>query len=254
MKELRKDQLQVKIYGTREEMGRAAAKEAGDYIRERLKERKTLNIIFAAAPSQNEFLEALKEDKGIEWNRIHAFHMDEYVGLLMGSEGSFSGFLKQAIFDRAPFASVNCIQGGCPDRDAECRRYGALLQENPADIVFMGIGENGHIAFNDPGVADFHDPYVVKVVRLDDKCRQQQVNDGCFPSFDAVPAYAFTVTIPGLLNAEKLFCMVPGERKAAAVREALYGRIDEHCPASALRQKQGACLYLDEDSAREIGE
>lgn len=254
MKELRKDELQVKIYPTRGEMGRAAAKDAGEYIRKQLKTQETLNIIFAAAPSQNEFLDALKEDGEIEWNRIHAFHMDEYVGVPVGSEASFSGFLKNAIFDRVPFGSVNCIRGDNPDRQAECARYAKLLEENPVDIVFMGIGENGHIAFNDPGAADFGDSALVKVVELDDKCRQQQVNDGCFPSFDAVPSHAFTVTIPGLVSAKKLFCMVPGERKAAAVRETLNGSIDEHCPASILRRKQGACLYLDGDSAKEITE
>lgn len=252
MKMLRKDQLHVKIYRTREEMGREAAKEAGDYIREQLKFQETLNIIFAAAPSQNEFLSALREDERIPWNRIHGFHMDEYVGLPVGSKASFSGFLKHAIFDRVPFASVNCIQGDSPDRNAECERYAKLLTDNPADIVFMGIGENGHIAFNDPGVADFNDTSVVKVVALDDKCRQQQVNDGCFPSFEAVPSQAFTVTVPGLMRAKKVFCVVPGERKAAAVKESIYGNIDESCPASILRRKQGACLYLDEDSAREI--
>ena len=254
MNELKKDQLQVKIYKTRGEMGKQAARDAGDYIREQLKTRETLNIIFAAAPSQNEFLAALKEEEGIAWNQIHAFHMDEYVGLPVGGEASFSGFLKQAIFDEIPFASVNCIRGDSPDSNEECERYAKLLAAHPVDIVFMGIGENGHIAFNDPGVADFHDLRVVKVVELDGKCRQQQVNDGCFPSFEAVPSHAFTVTIPGLVSARKLFCIVPGERKAAAVRETLCGDIGEHCPASILRQQQGACLYLDEDSAREITE
>ncbi len=253
MKQFKKDQLHVKIYDTRIKMGAAAAKEASTAIREMLLTKASLNIIFAAAPSQNEFLKSLREDTSIPWAKINAFHMDEYIGLSQGSPSSFSGFLDDAVFNQVPFRHVHRFVGDAKDPGTECRRYGALLQENPADIVFMGIGENGHIAFNDPGAADFHDREIIKIVELDHACRQQQVNDGCFPSLADVPSCAFTVTIPALLRAEKIFCIVPGVRKAAAVKQTLEGPISETCPASILRTKKDAFLYLDQDSAGMLG-
>lgn len=249
MKEIRIDKLDIKIYQDRCEMGEEAAKEASFCIKKLLERKDTLNVIFAAAPSQNEFLEALRADVSIPWNRIKAYHMDEYAGLKQGTEGSFSGFLNQAIFHQVPFQSVECMNGEGED---ESERYSRILQENPVDIVFMGIGENGHIAFNDPGVADFNDDKIVKVVELDQKCRQQQVNDGCFPTIDDVPTHAYTVTIPALLQAEYIFCIVPGERKAAAVKKTLTGQITEECPASILRQHKNAYLYLEKDSAADF--
>lgn len=246
MKEYQVDQLNVKIYENPCEMGKEAAKEAALCIKKMLEKKAAVNIIFAAAPSQNEFLEALKTDKSIPWNKVKAYHMDEYMGLKQGTEGSFSGFLNQAIFLCVPFQSVDCMNG---EGENECERYGKILRENPVDIVFMGIGENGHIAFNDPGVADFQDDKIVKLVELEPKCRQQQVNDGCFPAIEDVPTHAYTVTIPALLQAEYIFCMVPGERKAEAVKQTLTGRISETCPASILRRHKNAVLYLERDSA-----
>ena len=242
------DSLCVKTCDSREEMGAAAAKDAAACLRKLLEEKEEVNCMFAAAPSQNEFLEALIKEPGINWQRVHAFHMDEYCGLVQGSEGTFSRFLRNAIFDRKPFCSVNLIDGE-KDFEQECRRYEALLRKYPMDIVFMGIGENGHIAFNDPQVADFGDEAMVKKVELDEKCRRQQVNDGCFPSLEQVPAYALTVTVPGLMKARYHFCIVPGSRKAEAVGATVTGPVAESCPASILRLQPNACLYLDGESA-----
>jgi glucosamine-6-phosphate deaminase len=250
MKTDMKDKLQVKIMPTRSEMGEVAAKEIHDCILQLLKEKKSLRMIFAAAPSQNEVLASLVAYKDIDWSRIHAFHMDEYIGL-QGEDlkQSFGTFLNDHIFGLVPFASVNLINALATDADAECARYAALLAEDKIDIVVMGIGENGHIAFNDPWVADFRDPKAVKAVALDEVCRQQQVNDGCFPEIDRVPKQAMTLTCPTLTGASHLFCIVPAKTKAQAVKRTLNGSIDETCPATILRTHDSAALYLDGDSA-----
>lgn len=248
MKQASYDNLQVKIYENRMEMGKSAAGEAALRLRELLRVKEEVNCMFAAAPSQNEFLERLIVEQDIDWSRVNAFHMDEYCGLPQRGRGSFSGFLCNAIFDRVPLRSVNLLNGNA-DPGEETERYGRLLREHPLDMVFMGIGENGHIAFNDPPVADFLDGRTVKRVKLDQKCRQQQVHDGCFPTLNGVPAYALTVTVPGLMSAAHVFCMVPGSRKAQAVRTALEGPIAESCPASILRRHSRAVLYLDCEAA-----
>jgi glucosamine-6-phosphate deaminase len=205
-------------------------------------------MIFAAAPSQNDFLNVLIE-QGIDWRRINAFHMDEYIGLPANAPQRFGSFLNEKIFSKVPFASFNYINGNAADPDAECERYAELLIQNPPNIVCMGIGENGHIAFNDPHAADFDDPKQVKVVDLDLECRQQQVNDGCFPKLNDVPTHAVTLTIPALMAGKHIFCMVPGKNKARAIHDTLLGEVSEQCPASILRKHPNAVLFLDEDSA-----
>ena len=252
MKKFKKDSLTVKIFSTREEMGHAAAEACISKINELLADKSSVNMIFAAAPSQREFLSALVSagmDGRVDFTRVNAFHMDEYIGLPDGAPQRFSSFLKNAIFDRLPFKSVNLINPGvCPED--ECLRYAKLLAENPCDIVCMGIGENGHIAFNDPHVADFNDPKAVKIVTLDERCREQQVHDGCFPSFDDVPSSAITLTIPTLISASHVFCVVPSSSKAEAVKRTVHGDISEQCPASILRRKTGSTLWLDAESAQ----
>ena len=245
------DKLSVNIYDTRKNMGAAAAADIAACIKELLGRKSEIYMIFAAAPSQNEMLEALIADKEIEWNRVHALHMDEYVNLPSDAPQGFGNFLRRAIFDRAPFASVNLI-GTDADSEATCRRYDALLAANKVDIVCMGIGENGHIAFNDPHVADFNDPCRIKKVDLDQKCRQQQVNDGCFASLDQVPTHALTLTVPTLYNVENIFCVVPAATKAEAVKNTVNGPVSEICPASILRTHDNAILYTDNDSAAQI--
>ena len=243
-----KDKLVVKKYETRDAMGEAACVEAAECLRALLAEKDEVNAIFAAAPSQNEFLAALSRAPGIDWGRVNAFHMDEYIGLPEDAPQGFGNFLKEHIFSLAPFKSVNYINGGAEDIEAECLRYTRMLQENPVDIVFLGIGENGHIAFNDPHVADFNDPLMIKSVELDQMCRQQQVNDGCFDCIDAVPTHALSLTIPTLVSAGHMFCMVPAATKANAVKATVYGDITEACPASILRQQSHAPLNEDGDS------
>jgi glucosamine-6-phosphate deaminase len=244
------DKLSVNIYDTRAEMGAAAALDIKNKFCELLETKPQINVIFAAAPSQNEVLASLVADKDIDWSRINAYHMDEYIGLDADAPQGFGNFLREHIFDRVPFASVNLIDVTAKDADAEAARYGAMLDRNPADVVVMGIGENGHIAFNDPPVADFNDPKTAKPVKLDEVCRQQQVNDGCFKSIDEVPTHAITLTVPTLVRAPYLFCIVPAPTKANAVRETLNGSIDEHCPASILRTHKNAKLYLDNESSK----
>lgn len=243
------DKLEVKIFETRKEMGAVAAADIKTRFRELLIEKDEINVIFAAAPSQNDVLKSLVEDPEIEWNRINAYHMDEYIGLRADAPQGFGNFLRAHIFDLVPFKSVNYIDCSAKDADTEAARYGALLDGNLTDVVVMGIGENGHIAFNDPPVADFHDSKTVKAVKLDEICRQQQVNDGCFAKIEDVPTHALTLTVPTLTRSPYLFCIVPAPTKAWAVKETLTGSIDEHCPASVLRLHDNAILYLDSDSA-----
>ncbi len=251
MKCFEKDKLSVKIFENRDLMGIAAAKDVADCIRALLKTKKEINMIFAAAPSQNDMLLHLCEEEGIDWGRINAFHMDEYIGLDPKAPQCFSNFLKDHIFDLKPFGSVNLINAGA-DKDEECERYAALLKAHPIDIVCMGIGENGHIAFNDPHVADFKDEKLVKAVSLDEKCRQQQVNDGCFANIDLVPKYAMTLTVPMLMSATYKFCVVPAPTKAWAVNETVNGAIGEACPATVMRISDNCILYCDSDSAAKL--
>lgn len=249
MKTMKKDLLTVNIYKTRDEMGKAAGADIKAKILELLSKKETINMIFAAAPSQNEVLASLAADPEIPWNRVNAFHMDEYIGLSADAPQGFGNFLKNAIFGRAPFKSVNYIDISAPDAERECERYAALLAANPTDIVVMGIGENGHIAFNDPPVADFADKKMVKPVQLDEVCRNQQVNDGCFATIDDVPKTAITLTVPTLFAGDHLFCIVPAKTKANAVKATVQGEIGEHCPATILRRHASAILYLDGDSS-----
>ncbi len=249
MKNFKKDNLNVNIYSSRTEMGIAAANDIKNKILELLKIKETINMIFAAAPSQNEVLAALAKDKSIPWNRVNAFHMDEYIGLPSNAPQSFGNFLKEHIFGIADFKSVSYIDISAKDANAECERYSKLLKEYPTDIVVMGIGENGHIAFNDPPVADFKDEKMVKPVELDEVCRNQQVHDGCFATLNDVPRMAITLTVPTLFAADYLFCIVPAKTKANAVRDTVNNDINENCPATVLRLHKNAVLYLDNDSS-----
>ena len=246
------DLLTVKMFPSIQQMGKCAATEVTNKICELLKEKAEINMIFAAAPSQNEFLSHLIHSKQIDWSRINAFHMDEYIGIHPEAPQSFGHFLRIRIFDKVPFKKVNYLNGLAENLEEECQRYADLLTKHPVDIVCLGIGENGHIAFNDPDVADFNDPKLVKIVKLDPVCRQQQVNEKCFERLDLVPKEALTLTIPALLKAEWMFCIVPFKNKAQAVYQTVYGEVSEKCPASILRRKEKSSLYLDTESAEQI--
>ncbi|NMA95838.1 MAG: glucosamine-6-phosphate deaminase [Clostridiales bacterium] len=252
IKELIVDKLKVKVYSSREEMGKGSANDVGPKIKELLNEREEINMLFAAAPSQSDFIASLLADKDIDWGRINAFHMDEYIGLSDDAPQRFGNYLKENIFDKVSFKAIYYINGNVEDPEAECERYTNLLKENPIDIACMGIGENGHIAFNDPHVAFFDDEKWVKVVDLDMACRTQQVNDGCFDRIDDVPTHAITLTIPALMAAEYAYCIVPAPSKANAIRDTVEGPITEDCPATILRRHDRAILYADPDSAKYI--
>lgn len=251
-KELLADRLRVRIYPDRKSMGEAAAADIAAAIRRVLAEKECCNMIFAAAPSQNEVLAALAADKTVDFARINAFHMDEYCGLAPSAPQGFGNFLRAAIFEKAPFRSVHYLNGNAVDIPAECARYGALLEAFPTDIVCLGIGENGHIAFNDPPVANFRDPVLCKQVALDPVCREQQVHDGCFSALEQVPTHALTLTVPALCRGKEMFCVVPAATKANAVYATVRGSFGEHCPATVLREHPAAILYLDADSAAKL--
>jgi glucosamine-6-phosphate deaminase len=241
------ERLRVRSYATRATMGRAAAHDIAGAIRDRLAVGTGARMIFAAAPSQDEMLEALVAEPGIDWRRVTAFHMDEYIGLPAGAPQRFAAWLQQRLFGRLPFAAVHPILPD-PEPAVAAAHYATLLDAAPIDIVCLGIGVNGHLAFNDPPVADFTDPLDVKIVELDDICRQQQVDDKCFADFASVPRRALTLTIPRLLRADRLFAVVPGAQKRNAIDATLHGPIATACPASVLRQHADCTLYIDAGS------
>ncbi|WJR67888.1 6-phosphogluconolactonase [Neorhizobium sp. CSC1952] len=241
------DRLVVESFAARAEMGAAAAADIAAALAGLLGKQANVRMVFAAAPSQADMLAALCAVPGIDWNRVTAFHMDEYIGLSPSSPARFGNWLDQHVFGRLPFAAVHRITPE-PDAAAEIRRYSDLLNEAPIDFVCLGIGVNGHIAFNDPPVADFSDPLDVKIVELDDICRQQQVDDECFPDLASVPREAVTLTVPRLVRAGRMFCVVPGRVKRDAVSKTLHGPLTTECPASILRTHAACTLYIDKDS------
>ncbi len=246
--------LAVEIHRDRAALGRAAALATAARIHDVIAAKGEARVIFACAPSQNEFLASLiAVSRGghtqIDWGRVTAFHMDDYVGLPATHPQSFRHFLRTHLLAHVPMGRFHPLPAEEPDTAAVIARYTALLAEKPIDVICLGIGENGHIAFNDPPVADFEDPQLVKIVELDRACREQQVADGCFPNFDAVPKHAFTLTVPVFRRAAFLSIHVPGPRKAAAVRATMQSPITTQCPASILRLHPAATLYVDTDAA-----
>ena len=252
IKRLKISNMQVKVYSGRAEMGKGAAAETAECLRRLLGEKDVVNMVFAAAPSQNEFLAALCREPGVDWRRVHAYHMDEYIGLAPDAPQSFVRYLEEHVIGRLPFGAFHAIRGDAPDAEAECRRYAGLLADTHIDVVCLGIGENGHIAFNDPHEAYIFDEKLVKIVRLDEKCRRQQVNDKCFERIEDVPGRAITLTVPALTRADCLFCTVPSSFKAEAVRNTLFGEIRNDYPATALRLHKNIQLFCDRDSAEFI--
>ena len=243
--------LGVRIFDDRQEMGKAAAEDAAKRINAIIAEKGEANLVFAAAPSQDDVLEhLLKQD--IDWTKVRGFHQDEYVGIDASEPAGFGNFLRRAIFDKVPFKELHYLLCAKDEAEAKCESYTELLKKYPIDLIFLGIGENGHLAFNDPAVADFNDPKMVKIVELDDVCRQQQVNDGCFPNLDAVPKNAMTMTMSLIMSIPQAICVVPTIRKADAVHNAIYGEVTTACPASILRNHPSATLYLDADSASKL--
>lgn len=249
--QLKVDKLIVREYSNRTAMSEDAAFTVSEKIKEILDKQPFVNIVFASAPSQDEFLRALRI-KELDWGRINAFHMDEYIGLNNEASEGFGNFLKRIIFDKVPFLSIQYLDGAAVDVREECSRYRNLLLKYPFDIVCMGIGENGHIAFNDPHEAKFDDPSLIKIVKLDATSRQQQVNDGCFSEISKVPTHALTLTIPALFSATYIYCIVPGKTKASIVYETLTQVVAEICPSTIIRNHCNAFLYLDNLSSAQI--
>ena len=242
------EKLSVHIFDTREEMGKVAAEDAARRINAIIAKNGVANVVFAAAPSQNDLIEnLLKAD--IDWSKVRAFHQDEYVGISAEEPAGFGNFLDRAIFKKVHFKELHYLLCCADEAEEKCEAYAQLLRKYPIDLIFLGIGENGHLAFNDPAVADFNDPKMVKIVELDDVCRQQQVNDGCFAALDDVPKQAMTMTMSLIMNIPEAICVVPTIRKANAVYRALCGEVTTACPSSILRNHPNAALYLDKDSA-----
>jgi glucosamine-6-phosphate deaminase len=243
------DALTVREFPDRATMASHAAAHVAEIIARKSAAQNEVRVIFACAPSQSEFLAALVSHP-IGWSNVTIFHMDEYVGLSGDDPQSFRAYLRAHLLRRISAPRAVHFLAGEADLGEECARYAALLAAKPIDLVCLGIGENGHLAFNDPPVADFADPEVIKAVALDSACRQQQVNDGCFPSLDAVPTHALTLTIPTLFAAHHLSVVVPGDRKAQAVHDSLFGPVATHCPASILRRHPEAVLHIDAAAGR----
>jgi glucosamine-6-phosphate deaminase len=244
------DHLKVEIYQDNEKMGKAAAEAAAACIQEAVARRGIANILLATGNSQLSTFFALRKINNIPWAAVNIFHMDEYLGLTPGHPAGFASFLQHHLLKHIDGGTFYPVPGHSGNVDAAIRGYELLLQAHPIDLCCLGIGENGHIAFNEPSATDFDDPVWVKRIALSEASRHQQVGEGHFDSFDEVPTHAITLTIPALRSAKAMLCIVPEERKAQAVRAALLGPISTTCPASILRQTPHARLFLDRDSAK----
>lgn len=243
---------EIKVFTSKEAVGAAAAEAAASFLVRALREREEAHLIVATGNSQLETVKCLAQTRDIEWSRVEVFHMDEYIGIPSGHPASFRRWIKEKLADIVHPGLVRYIEGDAADLQEECTRYGGLLSGTPIDVCLLGIGENGHLAFNDPHTADFNDPMVMKFVTLDDISRRQQVGEGHFPSLADVPTQALTLTIPTLMKSEHIVCSVPERRKAEAVRNALQGPITPRCPASLLRTHPQVGIYLDVDSASRL--
>jgi glucosamine-6-phosphate deaminase len=245
----RVDDLLVQIYNSEASMAQEVAQIVQNYLQQVLKQQDTAAVLLATGNSQLKFLDALIALGGVDWSRITLFHLDEYLGITADHPASFRRYMQERVEKRVCPQKFHYLEGDTLEPVAECDRYTKLLQAQPIDLCCLGVGENGHLAFNDPAVANFQDPYSVKLVKLDTVNRQQQVNTGQFSNLDSVPQYAFTVTLSLIGSAKKILCLAPEKRKAQIVKEVLEGTISTNCPASILRQKPQATLFLDVDSA-----
>lgn len=246
--EFESGKAKIQIYASRIALGAAAAELAARFIRRAIEDRKKARIIIATGNSQLPLVDALTSEE-INWKAVEVFHMDEYAGMPADHPASFRHWIKTRVEDKVHPFKVHYLNGDAPDLDAEMKRYSQLLTEAPIDLAFVGFGENGHIAFNDPCVADFNDPATVKRVILDEACRRQQAGEGHFKDPGAVPPEALTIACPGLFRADAWICCVPEARKAEAVRNALEGPISESCPASIVRRHPNAHVFLDLESS-----
>jgi glucosamine-6-phosphate deaminase len=243
------DALTVNVYESEQDMALAAAQITQTYLIKTIASQGQARIVFATGKSQLIFLKNLINLGGVNWQKITCFHLDEYLGLTPDHPGSLRYYLQENIGKLFSAQQFHYIQGEALEPLQECDRYTQLLKSTPIDLVLLGIGQNGHIAFNDPSVANFQDPYTMKLVRLDKENRQQQYQQGWFPSLHDVPQYAFTLTIPTICQAKKIICLAPDVRKADIVKTMLTGAINPACPVSILRRQTQATLFLDIHSA-----
>jgi len=243
--------MEVKVFNTKLELGEAAAEDAASIIQQAIADRDAAYVIAATGASQFEFLDALVR-KEIDWSKVVFFHLDEYVDLPEAHAASFRRYLKERIINRVQPRAFHLINGESGDVQEECRRVGELILRQEIDVAFVGIGENGHLAFNDPP-ADFEtdDPYIV--VDLDEACRQQQVGEGWFRSVDEVPRQAISMSIKQILKSRNILCIVPDKRKAEAVRASVESEVSPLKPASILQQHPSVTLYLDRESSSLLG-
>jgi len=249
---LRVGTLNIKVFGTREEMGAAAAAHAAGSMIALATAKDTLPIIFATGASQLATLAALTATPGLPWNKVVGFHMDEYLGIDDTHPASFQRYLRENLTSKVAMREFHGIMGTPASAEQTCSAYAAMLRSHAPKLCLLGIGENGHLAFNDPAEADFNDPLDIRIVELDDVCRGQQFSEGWFPSLAEVPHRAITLTIPTLFRVPELILSVPGPRKAHIVKRTLEETISTACPATIMRTHPNATVYLDGESAAEL--
>lgn len=249
VKTFQADALTVHVYENRFLLGQAAAQIANEYLVQLLEKQGHAALILATGNSQIQFLDELVRIGQIDWSVITLFHMDEYLGIDGNHSASFRRYMRERVEQRVRPKAFHYLEGDALEPIKECDRYSKLLSAQPIDLCCLGVGENGHIAFNDPPVADLNDPLKVKIVQLDRACRMQQVGEGHFPNLESVPPYALTLTVPALCSAKKILCVAPEKRKAQAVKSMLKGPIGSACPATALRRQPQATLLIDLESA-----
>jgi glucosamine-6-phosphate deaminase len=247
-REITADKLHVLEFENRDLLGRSAASTVADLMRRVIREKGRVRMVFASAMSQVDFLTYLGEEKNLDWTKVSAFHLDDYVNFPRDHPQSFSRFLIDRLFNRTPGVDFHPVDSEAKDPKAECRRYTALLKEAPIDIMILGIGESGHLAFIDPSYCDFNDPETFKLSDLDEESREQMIHDGCFDTLDEVPRHAYTMTVPACLSGEFTIIIVPTKLKAKTIKAVVEGPITTKIPASILKTKENAWLLIDRDS------
>jgi glucosamine-6-phosphate deaminase len=252
VKHITVDRLKIEIHQDTASAGKAAAHATARAIQELKQKNECLAVLFATGASQLATLDALIERADVPWKEVQGFHLDEYVGISENDPASFRRYLRERLTQRVRMRKFFEIQGDAPDPEMICSQYAQRLQAAQPQLCLLGIGENGHLAFNDPAEANFEDPLDVKVVSLDSECRHQQVAEGWFSGLEEVPSQAITVTIPALMRVPRLIASVPGPRKAAVMRRTVEEAISTACPATILRRHPDVTVYLDRDSAAKL--
>ncbi len=252
IKQLRVGQLNIEVYPDSRAAAEAAAEAAAHALVDLAQTRERIGVIFATGVSQLDTLHALTAIPDIPWNKVLGFHLDEYVGIDLDHPACFRRFLRKNLIEKVAINKFYEIDGTKPDIRELCKQYAAKIKAADPQLCLLGVGENGHLAFNDPGEADFNDPLDVKAVHLDEVCRQQQAAEGWFKSSDDVPTLALTLTIPTIFRVPQLVLSVPGKRKATIIRRMLEEKISAQCPATILRTHPNAVAYLDVDSAAQL--